>query len=467
MVAFFRTREEILADLEAGFRVAIPDVYWGEDGVLRIVSEIFASTMESVFLQGQIIADDTLVTTANSDALDRHGDERGIPRKQGTPSGGSLVFTGAGGTTIGLDAEVAYDPGTGEDLLYFLTTQAGTIPNPGDPIAPVAAINVAAGNLTGLYEYAVTFQTAMGETELGAISNGVNPVGQKVDLTAIPVGGAGTTGRRIYRQKNGSGVFNLVTTIADNVTVIFTDNVADGGVGGQPPALSTAERITLTAVSDAPGLDYNVLTGSITQLTDVPDGVTDVVNLVPFTGGSDEEETEDYRSRLLEAIRAPGTGSPSDIKVWAEEVEGVEIATVYTNDNVGVSTAGHTTVRISGPGGAVPSAGVIADVLAVLTEKDLANVTLHVATFTPTATNVTVTITVSTGYTLGDVTPAVTQAISNYILGLGVGETLKVAGIYDAIFGLPGVADVVVNTPATNQATGATAKRTPGVITVS
>lgn len=463
----FKSREEILAELEAGWRARVPDIFWGPEGIIRMLSEITADSLVSVFLANQVISEDMFVQTANPAALDRHGDELGIPRKQGLGSVGNLLFSGAGGTTIPIGAEVAYDSGTGDDPLYFLTTASGTIPNPGDPTAPNAVVNVAAGNLTGLYEYVVTFVTAAGETEIGAESVGVNPAAQKVDLTAIPLGGAGTTSRRIYRQKNGSGVWNLVTTIADNVTVIYTDNIADGGVGGNPPLISTAESIVLAAESEDSGAQYNVLAGSITQLTDVPDGVTDVINTAPFTGGTDPEETEDYRVRLQDAIRNAQTGSVSDIKTWAEEVDGVESATIFPNDNVGVTTAGHTTVRISGPGGTVPDAGVIADTLAWLESKDMANITLHVATFTPVATAVTVSTTLGVGYILADVSPSVVTAISNYINSLDVGETLRLAGIYDAVFGLPGVIDLTISVPASNQATGATSKRTPGVITVT
>jgi uncharacterized phage protein gp47/JayE len=61
----------------------------------------------------------------------------------------------------------------------------------------------------------------------------------------------------------------------------------------------------------------------------------------------------------------------------------------------------------------------------------------------------------------------VIAAISDYINGLDVGATLYVAGIIDSVFGLPGIADVTISNPVVNQATAATSKRTPGVITVT
>ena len=133
---------------------------------------------------------------------------------------------------------------------------------------------------------------------------------------------------------------------------------------------------------------------------------------------------------------------------------------------MGVATNGHVTVRISGPDGTVPPAQVITDVMTELMSHDLANVTFHVAAFTPTPTNVTADVTLATGYLLVDVTPSVTFAISSYINDLAVGETLRVAGLTSAVFGLPGITDVVITVPAANQATGTTSKRTVGTITV-
>jgi uncharacterized phage protein gp47/JayE len=145
----------------------------------------------------------------------------------------------------------------------------------------------------------------------------------------------------------------------------------------------------------------------------------------------------------------------------------VETATVFENDNLGTPTNGHVTVRISGPGGTVPSAGVQADVLAHLEEKDIANIILHVGTFTAVPTAVTVDVTVHADYTLPQVTPSVQAAVSDYINSLEVGATMMLSGIVDAVFGLAGITDVVVSSPGSNQSTAATSKRTAGTITVT
>jgi uncharacterized phage protein gp47/JayE len=461
----YRTRDEIVTDLLAGMQAAIPDIYTGIDGNVRILFEVLAGMYESIFLSQQLLSEDMFVETANPVALTRYGDQFGIPQKAGTRAKGNLLLTGAGGTYVPIGASVAHDPGGGLEPLAFFVTLDGTLPNPGNPIAPVATLNATAGNLTGVMEYAVSFLTVAGESLQGPDSNAVYANAQRMTLTGIPLGGPGTTGRRIYRQQDG-GNYQLLTTINDNTTTTFADNVANASLGGAPLAVQTAAAITLPAEAEDAGSEYNVLPGAISELSDAPDGLVAVNNPAAFTGGSDPETTADYRTRLLDAIRAPSSGSPEDLKSWAEAVDGVGTATVFSNDNLGVAANGHTTVRITAADGTVPDATIVTAVLTELQSHDIANITIHVTTFTPLPTNVTVTVTPQAGFLLSDVIDSVNLAISNYVNGLDVAETFRVAGVVEAVFGLVGVADVIVTAPASNQTTGATQKRTIGTITI-
>ena len=463
--AMYRRAADILAEMQAELVAAISDAYVGEDGAITIIFRIEANQLENLYLANQLLLEDSFVTTATFSALRRHGEEYGLAMQDGTLSTGTLVFTGGGATFVAIGTEVGYDPGAGLDVIYFETTQAGTIPDPGTPSAPTAAINATAGNLNGLYEYIVTFVTASGETIGSAESNAVSPASQQVNLTAIPTGGTGTIARRIYRDKNGAGVYRRVVEIANNTATTYTDNITDAAVAGSSllPDVDTAHSITVTAQSQATGVESNVAAGVITELTNAPATLTDVTNPTPFTGGSDPESTEDFRERVLSAIQDPQTGSAADLKAWAENVAGVGTATVFP----GVPSAGQVTVRITGEEGAIPDSTLIAAVQAELNAKDLANITVIVDDFIAQATNISVDVTTSGTYTLGDVTPQVQTAITNYINSLDIGETLRVSGLVDAVFGLPGVADVTVTTPATNQTTAADTKRTPGTITVT
>lgn len=114
--------------------------------------------------------------------------------------------------------------------------------------APTAALN-GSGVLTGSYAYVCTYVTGVidstgllhvtGETVAGVVSAPVAASSNAISVSGIPIGGTGVVARRLYRNKSGgsvtSGPFYLVTTIADNSTTTFPDNVADTSLGAQAP----------------------------------------------------------------------------------------------------------------------------------------------------------------------------------------------------------------------------------------
>ena len=114
------------------------------------------------------------------------------------------------------------------------------------PVAPTVALAspAVAGNVTnGAHRYLVTFVTADGETEAGAISASVTvadkTVNGKVELTAIPIGGAGVTSRKVYRTEAAGSTYLLLATISNNTASTYTDNIADASLGAQAPTTNT------------------------------------------------------------------------------------------------------------------------------------------------------------------------------------------------------------------------------------
>ncbi len=103
------------------------------------------------------------------------------------------------------------------------------------PTVNLSAAVGTAGVLTGTYYYTVAFRTASGVTAPGpGTATSVAPAGQQVNLTSIPLGGAGTTGRVIMRTKAASvdpKDYFIVGEISDNTTTTYTDNTADGSLG--------------------------------------------------------------------------------------------------------------------------------------------------------------------------------------------------------------------------------------------
>lgn len=466
----YKDRETIRAEVLARWQARISDIATGTDTITRIWSEVFSDTTEGLFLAMQLLHDDIFIQTMSALALIRAGEQYGRPQKAGLNSTGSVRIEGTGGTYVGTDTIVGAPRTNIDDTLLFNLTEAGTIPNPGIPTAPTAADGGAGGTLAaGTYEYAVSFVTAAGETLIGPASNALAiVVNHLVNLTVIPIGGPGTIDRRVYRRLNG-GAWQRVSALGDNATTTLTDN----GLAATLPPLdtSTAEALVLTAQSSEVGSEYNVAAGSITEITDgaTIGNLSSVTNAADFTGAADPEDIEEFRSKLLEWVRAPASGGPDDLKAWAEAIDGVDTATVFENvDLAGASAPGTSVVRISGPDGSVPSGAVVALVEDDLNSRDFAIITILVGTFTPNVVNVAATITMVTGFLLADVSAQVTEAVRDYINSVPVGGTVYTAGLVDAIFGLPGVATVNVTTPAAPGTTStATQKPVPGTVTLT
>lgn len=466
----YKDAETILADLIAAWQTRIPDMNFGADSVARIWSIVFANTTEGLYLMAQLLHDDMFIQTQNALALMRSGEMYGRPQKTGTLATGVVRFGGAGGTVIPLGTEVAAPRAAEDDPLLFSTTASAVVPNPGTPTAPVAADQAVGVLAAGTYEFGITFVTVEGETEIGAVSNAVAiAINRQIRLTAIPLGGPGTVARSVYRRVDG-GAWQKITdatiVAALNNNSAVTVDYNGGTLGGLPPDESTAERISVTATAVDSGVDYNVAVGAITDLSEVVSGVAEVTNLATFTGGTDDEDIETFREELLKRVRAPQSGSPADLETWATDIDGVESAKAFPNlDLAGSTVPGTTTVRISGPGGIVPDAGVVTATQDYLRSKDLANITVLVGTFTPNPIAVTVTVTPDTGYTVADLTASVQQAITDYINSVQVGGTVWKAGVIDAVFGLAGV--VNVTSTFTDTTNTSVQKPTPGTITVS
>lgn len=114
------------------------------------------------------------------------------------------------------------------------------------PSLSLTAPTVAAGTTglpNGVYKCAVTFVTAAGETRIGPEVT-ITVTSKQILWSSIPLGNVveGVLERKLYRTAAGgaSGTEKLVTTLSDNTTTTFTDNVADGSLGAAAPTSDTA-----------------------------------------------------------------------------------------------------------------------------------------------------------------------------------------------------------------------------------
>lgn len=166
-----------------------------------------------------------------------------------TLSGGQLRITCASGSVAYALADAPDGPPLSAVQLNAVQRAAGD--QVAFPAANLTATAGAAGALTGAYYYTVTFLTAIGETApWPGTATVVNPSAQRVNLSAIPIGGAGVIGRGIYRTPAVSGLMDpkdsyLVAYIYDNTTTTYVDNLADGSLGA-PVNWASSNRGVIT-----------------------------------------------------------------------------------------------------------------------------------------------------------------------------------------------------------------------------
>ena len=152
----------------------------------------------------------------------------------------------AGNTGSGQVGYLASYTGAVATTTRKMLDQVGPNLNPSVITAPggMALAVGSAGSLTGTYNYVVTFYTAAGtETEASGEVGPVTVTAQMVNITGISVSSDPLViGRKIYRSFPGAKdptIKKLVTTIADNTTTTYTDNVADGSLGAFCPRINS------------------------------------------------------------------------------------------------------------------------------------------------------------------------------------------------------------------------------------
>lgn len=106
--------------------------------------------------------------------------------------------------------------------------------------AAVASNGVGVLTASGQYQYKVTYMnSALVESDIGPVSSTfiISTTSGQNTVSNIPTAAVsfGVARRRLYRNANGGTTFKLVTTLADNTTTTYNDNVPDTSLGANAP----------------------------------------------------------------------------------------------------------------------------------------------------------------------------------------------------------------------------------------
>ncbi|QZY56717.1 baseplate J/gp47 family protein [Crassaminicella profunda] len=178
------------------------------------------------------------------------------------------------------------------------------------------------------------------------------------------------------------------------------------------------------------GKKYNLEAGSLTVLVTPPTGIEYVRQDTFLKDGTDLEDFEVYRQRILKVKRNPERGgAPSDYEVWATSVDGVTFAKSFP-----VARGGGTIDILITTDSGVPSDKLVQKVQAYINEKRPTGADPLVIKPKLFMIDLDVQVIPKVGETLESIRSDIILSIKEYIQSVSIGGTIYKNAIINAIF---------------------------------
>ena len=183
------------------------------------------------------------------------------------------------------------------------------------------------------------------------------------------------------------------------------------------------------------GIRYNIGSGKVNTIVTYFSVGIRINNSTGFTGGTDDENDEQLRARLVESYRNTSDGANAAYyERLAMSIDGVQSAKACPDPG----EAGSGIITIAGRG-EVPTVETYGQVSALLNSRKPLGVNFVINRCTTVTANISVSIQVKEGCQFNDVRTAAENSITNYFLDLGIGENVLLAGIGKALLETDGV----------------------------
>lgn len=225
---------------------------------------------------------------------------------------------------------------------------------------------------------------------------------------------------------------------------------------------------TCAVVCDTAGSDGNMSENDVLTLQTPISGIDSEagVDSDEITGGTDIEEIEDLRSRIVQRLRTvPRGGTDDDYEVWAKSVSGVTRAWVYPLED-GLGTVTVRFVRDDDVS-IIPDSGEIADVQAAIDAEKPVTADVTVEAPAESATAFTISITPDTSA----LRTAVEAELAELFLrdaeaGDGAGRgTIYLSKMWTAVGNTDGLTDFDITVPSADVVPSLGDLPTLGVVT--
>ena len=225
------------------------------------------------------------------------------------------------------------------------------------------------------------------------------------------------------------------------VTVDTTNAAWNPAAGGYLMSPGTGS-VTVPAQAVTPGAAGNVLANTITVITQPISGVDTVTNASAFVGGLDAESDSALRARFVLFINSLSKAILAAIQFAIASVQQGIFQTLKENYAYnGTYQPGYFYAVIDDGTGSPPTSLLSAVGAAI---EAVRGFTIQYGVFPPTVltANVNMDVDVATGYVANTVAANVSLALTNFINGLGLGNSLPYTQLAAIAYGIPGVVNV-------------------------
>ena len=215
-------------------------------------------------------------------------------------------------------------------------------------------------------------------------------------------------------------------------------------------AVLEAGELSVDAPAEAleAGRNGNAAAGRICILTACPVGITGCTNPAPFTGGSDQEDDESLRQRVLESYQRLPNGANT---AWYEQTA-MSHAGVAAAKAVGRARGiGTVDVYIATEAG-LPGAELLEEVQADLQERREIAVDVQAKAPEAAEIDVTGTLAVREGSDFAAVKAGAEQALADFFSGRRLARPVLLAELGDLLYHVDGVANYRLTAPAADLA---------------
>lgn len=274
--------------------------------------------------------------------------------------------------------------------------------------------------------------------------------------------------RGAAQKAAGTLRFSLDAAAAGDVTIpAGTECMTAAGVSFVTTAVGTIAAggtwCGVAAEASEAGSGGNVPAGTIVYMKLAPTAVSAVTNAGAFTGGTDGEDDEALRARVLQSYRTLPNGA--NAAYYESKVLGcdnVEAVTVLPKKR-GVGTVDVVFATYGG----VPTAAEVAAVQALLDSEREICVDIAVSAPMTAAVNVAAALTVADGYGFAAVKAAAEAALTARFDGAMLSKPVYRAGLCALLMAVEGVENCTLSAPAADVAAVDGTLPVLGTVTIS